>query len=249
MLLRVQDRILLGLAFLGDLFEDLADAGGLASFSYKQVYGFVPLKYRKRNFYKAISYALKTKRIEKIVKKDEVYLRLSGQGKRKLIRDFPLTRFQRRSWDGFWRVLPYDIKEIKRYQRDRLRQKLRELGFKQFQKSIYLSPHPFEKEMSDFLESLKLEGKVSILLCKKVQGVENRELAKKLWRLDKLNTRYKELLQEFKQSPDEKELKEIKAQHLELICWDPFFPQELLPQPWWGEKARRALEKTLRKKL
>jgi len=243
MLLRVQDRILLGLAFLEDLFEDLADAGGLMSFSYKQVYGFVPRRYRKRNFYKSVSYALKTKRIEKIVKKDEVYLRLTGQGKRKLVRDFPLVRFQNSHWDGFWRVLPYDIKEIKRYQRDRLRNKLRELDFKQFQKSVYLSPHPFEKEMSDFLETLKLEGKVSILLCQKIQGIDNKQLARKLWRLDQLNQKYKELIENLKKSPNEKDLKEIKAQYLELNSKDPFFPQELLPQHWWREEGRRMLRK------
>jgi len=243
MLLRVQDRILLGLAFLEDLFEDLADAGGLMSFSYKQVYGFVPRRYRKGNFYKSVSYALKTKRIEKIVKKDEVYLRLTGQGKRKLVRDFPLVRFQNSHWDGFWRVLPYDIKEIKRYQRDRLRNKLRELDFKQFQKSVYLSPHPFEKEMSDFLETLKLEGKVSILLCQKIQGIDNKQLARKLWRLDQLNQKYKELIENLKKSPNEKDLKEIKAQYLELNSKDPFFPQELLPQHWWREEGRRMLRK------
>jgi len=243
MLLRVQDRILLGLAFLEDLFEDLADAGGLMSFSYKQVYGFVPRRYRKRNFYKSVSYALKTKRIEKIIKKDEVYLRLTGQGKRKLVRDFPLVRFQNSHWDGFWRVLPYDIKEIKRYQRDRLRNKLRELDFKQFQKSVYLSPHPFEKEMSDFLETLKLEGKVSILLCQKIQGIDNKQLARKLWRLDQLNQKYKELIENLKKSPNEKDLKEIKAQYLELNSKDPFFPQELLPQHWWREEGRRMLRK------
>ena len=248
MLLRIQDRILLSLAFLGDLFEDLADAGGIMSASYKQVYGFTPRKYKRNNFVAAVKYGLRTERIEKVIKKNRPYLRLTGKGKNKLMRDFPLACLQKRKWDGFWRVLPYDIKEIKRGQRDQLRRKLYELGFKQFQKSVYFSPHPIEKEMADFLKTLKLEGKIQILLCNKILGVENRELAKKLWHLDKLNKEYKKLLFKLERLSTEKKLREAKAKYLELLTADPFLPKELLPRPWWGEEAGRELKKILRKK-
>ncbi|MBL7159273.1 hypothetical protein ISS85_02265 [Candidatus Microgenomates bacterium] len=248
MLLRVQDRILLSLAFLEDLFEDVAGAGGLAGFSYKQIYGFVPKKYRKSNFMASVNYALKTEKIEKIIKKGQPYLKLTGQGKKKLVRQFSLVQLQKKRWDGLWRMLPYDIKETSRNDRNKLRNKLCELGFKQFQKSIYLSPYPIEQEMSDFLKTLKLEGKAYLLLCQTILGIKNRELANKLWKLDRLNRKYKKLFKKLEVFSDKNNLKKIKADYLQLLSEDPFFPKELLPKLWWEEKVRQELKRILRKK-
>ena len=246
MLLRIQDRILLSLAFLGDLFEDLADAGGLMSASYKQIYGFIPKKYKKHNFVSAVNYALRTGKIEKIVKNNEVCFRLTGKGEKKLIKDLPLAWFQKKRWDGLWRMLSYDIKEIKRHQRNRLRIKLYDLGFRQFQKSVYISPYPIEKEMNDFLKTLNLEGKAYALLCNKILGVENKELARELWQLDKLNKKYEKLFRKLKSFTDKREFKKIKVKYLELLSDDPFFPKELLPRLWWAEKVKAELKKIKR---
>lgn len=247
MLLRTQDRILLALSFLEDLFEDLADAGGLMSFSYKQIYGFVPRKYKKSNFMSAVSYALRTAKIEKILKDGMPYLRLTGKGKKKLVRDFPLIQLQKKNWDRFWRVLPYDIKEAKRNIRDRLRDKLYELGFRQFQQSVYLSPHPIEKEMAEFLETIRLEGKAHVLLCKEILGIDNKDLARKLWELDKLNRAYKKLFQKLKIASQDKDLRDIEAKYLEILTEETFLPQDLLPKPWWGDKLRKELKRVLTK--
>lgn len=243
MLLRIQDRILLGLAFLGDLFEDLVDPGGLFSSGYENLYGFTPRRYKKSHFMAAVHYALRTGKIEKVIKNGMPCLRLTGKGRQKLVRDFPLVWFQKRKWDGYWRVLPYDIKEIKRGQRDKLRRKLYELGFKQFQKSVYLSPHGVEEEMTDFLKTLRLEGKVHLLLCRKILRVENRELARKLWQLDKLNSKYEKLWLKLEDILSEEKVREAKAEYLELLAADPFLPEELLPKPWWRGKVERGLKK------
>lgn len=241
MLLRIRDRILLSLALLEDLFEDLADAGGIASFSYKNLYGFVPQRYKKSNFYAGLSYALKTGNIEKIIKKGRPHLRLTGQGKKRIIRDFPLFCLQERRWDGLWRMIPYDIKEVRRWQRNRLRERLYQLGFRQFQKSVYLSPHPIEKEMSDFLKTLRLEGKVWVLLCKKILGANNKELARRLWQLDKLNKKYKDLWERLEEGEGEEVLREVKREYLDLLSIDPFLPKDLLPKNWLEKKVRERL--------
>ena len=246
MILRIQDRILLSLALLGDVFEDVADAGGLMSFSYKQIYGFVPQRYKRRNFYASVSYGLKTGNIERIRKNKKPYLRLTGQGQKKIVRDFPLFQLQERRWDGMWRMIAYDIKEIRRSQRNRLREKLYQLGFRQFQKSIYLSPHPFEEEMNDFLKTLRLEEKAWVVLCKKFLGIHNRKLAKKLWRLDKLNKKYKDLWRKLKEEVEEdKTLAEVKKEYLNLLGNDPFLPKDLLPKDWYEKKLRKKLRLVL----
>jgi len=60
-----------------------------------------------------------------------------------------------KQWDGRWRLVFFDIPQSKHIQRDAIRRKLRELGFVQIQKSIYL--HPYEcyaiiQTMQDFYQ-------------------------------------------------------------------------------------------------
>lgn len=247
MLLRIQDRILLSLAFLEDLFEDLADAGGLMSNAYENIYGFIPQRYKRSNFYASVSYGLKTGNVEKIKKDGKPHLRLTGRGKKKIIRDFPLFKLQERRWDRLWRMIPYDIEEVSRWQRNRLREKLYQLGFRQFQKSIYLSPHPIEEELSDFLKGLKLQGKVLVVLCHKILGADDLKLARELWRLDELNEQYKKLWERLEEGTSKQSLKEIKREYLDLLSDDPFLPKDLLPKDWYERKLRQILKGLLTK--
>lgn len=150
-LLRFEDYLLLGVSLGADLFEDIADAGGLASFSYSQVYGFVPNRYKKRYFYARTHHLLKTGYIEKIIKNDRPYARLTNLGRKKIVRDFPILSFQNRKWDGRWRLVIFDISEKERKARDALRAKLKELGFGKWQKSVYISPHNFGQDLREFL--------------------------------------------------------------------------------------------------
>lgn len=53
-------------------------------------------------------------------------------------------------WDKRWRLVLFDIPEKKRLGRDALRQKLVELGFKEWQHSVFVYPYPCEKEI-DFV--------------------------------------------------------------------------------------------------
>lgn len=234
------------MAFLGDLFEDLADAGGLMSFSYQQVYGFVPAKYKRHNFYASVSYAFKTGNLTKIKKGGKPYLRLTGQGKKKITRDFPLFSLQTRRWDRKWRLIPYDIKEAKSWQRDSLREKLCQLGFRQLQKSVYISPQPIEEELNDFLKTLRLEGKVWVLLCQKILGIESKELAKELWQLDELNDKYRRLWERLVGVEEEKTLREVAVEYLDLLNIDPFLPYDLLPKEWYEKKIRKRLKQKAR---
>ncbi len=55
-------------------------------------------------------------------------------------------------WDGIWRLVMFDIPERKRIARDALRRKLRELGFKELQKSVFIFPHPCRDEIDFIVE-------------------------------------------------------------------------------------------------
>lgn len=54
------------------------------------------------------------------------------------------------SWDGKWRIVFYDIPEKRKNIREALRNKLKELGFYELQKSVFVFPFPCKDEI-DFI--------------------------------------------------------------------------------------------------
>lgn len=196
-LLKPRDIFLLGLGGFLDIFEEFKDPLGIMAKSYKAMYGFTPKRYRRHNYSHLIWRNLKVGYIEKIVKKGELYLRLTGEGREKIIRDFPLLGFQKKKWDGKWRIVLFDIAELNRKKRDMLRNKLRELGFGMFQKSVYISPHNFTKDLVEFLIARELSGFVYVFEIFHTQmAIGNaKELARKVWNLDSLNEQYLKLIE------------------------------------------------------
>jgi hypothetical protein len=57
-----------------------------------------------------------------------------------------------RSWDGKWRLIVFDVPESKRAIRDYFRSLLKRLGFAEFQRSMWLSPHKTPTFLMKILE-------------------------------------------------------------------------------------------------
>ena len=55
-------------------------------------------------------------------------------------------------WDGKWHVVLFDIPEKHKLAREALRSKLRELGFHQWQRSVFVHPYPC-REQVDFISA------------------------------------------------------------------------------------------------
>ena len=64
-----------------------------------------------------------------------------------------LQKQKKRRWDGKWRIVAFDIHERSRTQRDLLRIELKEAGFVQLQRSMWVTPH----ECADFITLLKTD--------------------------------------------------------------------------------------------
>ena len=77
---------------------------------------------------------------------------LSEQGKKRSLQfkidQLPLPKLS--PWDNQWQVVLYDIPEKKKPAREALREKLKELGFYEWQKSVFVFPFPCRDEI-DFL--------------------------------------------------------------------------------------------------
>lgn len=253
-LLKPRDIFLLGLGGFLDIFEEFKDPLGIMAKSYESMYGFTPKRYKRHNYSHLVWRNLKVGYIEKVVKGEEVYLRLTGKGKEKVIRDFPLLEFQKRRWDRKWRIVLFDIAELNRRKRDMLRRKLRELGFGMFQQSVYISPHNFTKDLLEFLNATRLSDFVYVFEVSHSQMTigDPRQLANKLWELDNINEQYLKLIEKTRHLIDingrgvqlndsgveekgrnrEELLKSIREEYLGIIIADPFLPRELLPSNW-----------------
>ena len=66
------------------------------------------------------------------------------------------------SWDKIWRLVLFDIPETKRRARDALRIKLRELGFKEFQKSVFVLPYSCESEINFIAEFFEIRNYIHL---------------------------------------------------------------------------------------
>ena len=246
-LLRVRDRVLLGLALMADILDEIRLVGGFVPRAYQEMYGFAPEKYKKENLYATVDRMLKADFIEKVVVDGEPKFRLTSFGQKKFIRDFPLINLQNKSWDRKWRVLIFDIPENVRWKRDALREKLKELGFGMIQKSVWVSPHPFESDIRQFIKGHNLDS-FAYLFVSEAGFVGNiEEFVERVWKIEELNEDYWELVKF--SSEREAGTKDFSVRFFELMLDDPFLPREILPDPWYGDEARRLMRNIAKKSL
>ena len=77
---------------------------------------------------------------------------LTEKGRRKLLY-YKLTETKKSKWDGKWRVVIFDVWENTRSKRDTLRYEIKNFGFKQLQRSVWIYPY----ECAEFIELLKID--------------------------------------------------------------------------------------------
>lgn len=251
-LLRSKDILLLILAGIGDLTEEVKDSFHLMSRSYESMYGFVPMRYKKNNFLQTVSRNLKTHDIEKVLKDGKVYLRLTSIGKTKVYRDFPILSLTRR-WNKHWAVVVFDIEEKTKIIRNRFRDKLKSLGFGMLQKSIWISPLDIGEDMREVIHSIGLSKNAYVMQVSGFIFGDPKELVRQIWRLDKLEERYirlksrvdtiNQLIKKLNDRINKREAKvrskyiydlsrkkrQVMREYLEFVVQLPPLPKELLP--------------------
>ncbi len=73
-------------------------------------------------------------------------------------------------WDKKWRLLTFDIPEEKAHIRNYFRKRLKEIGFYHFQRSVFIIPHPCEREIDIMCEELGITSSVHLLLAGRFEG-------------------------------------------------------------------------------
>ena len=75
-------------------------------------------------------------------------------------------------WDKKWRIVIFDIPEKKKKAREALRKKLKELGFKELQKSVFVYPFECEDEIDFITEVFQIRPYVRFI---KAVSITNEE--------------------------------------------------------------------------
>lgn len=104
----------------------------------------------------------------------QVKITLTKLGKEKvLMYDLDRMKLERRTWDGKWRLITFDIPKTQKRAREALRLKMKELGFYPLQKSVFIVPYPCEDEI-DFVCSVFEIDRNNVLLLEvnKFEGSE-----------------------------------------------------------------------------
>jgi len=65
---------------------------------------------------------------------------------------FSEMKIENKIWDGKWRMVVFDIPEKIRKGRDALRSKIKELGFYELQKSVFILPYECKDEIEFIIE-------------------------------------------------------------------------------------------------
>jgi len=101
-------------------------------------------------------------------------VKLSEKGKKKIqqitIDDLKNKKLEK--WDGLWRVIIFDVPEQQKYCRAALRDKIKNLGFYQLQKSVWVFPYDCEKEIELLANSLGIYDCVIFIEAKRINDDE-----------------------------------------------------------------------------
>ena len=71
----------------------------------------------------------------------------------------------RKTWDGLWRILVFDIPNDKKNARDALAATLKRLDFVPLQKSVFVSPHPCEDELEIIADYFGVSDNVHVIVA------------------------------------------------------------------------------------
>ena len=101
-------------------------------------------------------------------KKDEYLIEITERGMNEVLREgfkkLHIRKGQR--WDGKWRIVMFDIPERYKWGREGFRRRLEEIGCRQLQKSVFVTPYRCKKEVVLISEIYGVKEFVKIIRTK-----------------------------------------------------------------------------------
>lgn len=132
-------------------------------------------------------------------------------------------------WDGKWRFVCFDIPEKHKDVRDQIRRSVKNLGFRQLQRSIWISPLSVDSYIDKIRKKLD-EPLIISFIVGEMKGVTPGEAVNQLWDLNKWQDRCHQLIKRLR---TKKSLNsQIETDFWSLVAGHPKVPVELLPNDW-----------------
>lgn len=155
---------------------------------------------------------------------------------------------EREPWDRQWRVVIYHVPETDRSVRERVRKKLRWLGFGPLAPSTWISPHDRLQEVAEELTQ-EPSARLDLLVSRSMGVASDIDMANRCWDLKELHLAllakrdaYRALSARFASVPPrgrEALVERIRLVHdyRMLPFDDPDLPLELVPAGWVGREV------------
>jgi|SRR3989344_7356023 len=118
-----------------------------------------------------LSYVLKRLREEGFVQEDKVdaatiVFKLTDSGRIIIKNDFDESK-----WDGKYRIVIFDIPEQKRIVRNLFRRNIKKWGFKQLQKSVWISKMDIYDKLVRYINELGIDEWVTVIEADKLSNL------------------------------------------------------------------------------
>jgi len=246
---KLKRKILFCLASEVDFFKKGED---FAYYPYSFLYTRLSI-YQKSSVRDSTLQLVRAREVDRISRNRKAFFRLTSQGRSRLLSFFPISLGQSRVWDRIWRIAVISspdvnstpgLKDPRVNELRTLRRKLRELGFKQFSRGVYLNPLPVSMRLKTLLLEENFSAKIAVIESRRLVLGDNKQLAKMIWPLDELLidyqnliTKINRLLKRFKKKKrllkkDKIAFPSILDSFFSLLEKDPGLPKKLLPPDW-----------------
>mgnify|MGYP001606309087 FL=1 len=129
-----------------------------------------------------------TRRLKELEKRKVVEFKELGNGTvkitlthlgQKIVRQYNLENIQikkPKKWDGKWRIIIYDIPIAKKKAANAFRQKIRDLGLYQLQKSIWISPYDCLNEIEFLCDVFEIDVNSHLFYFKTAEMPKEKEV-------------------------------------------------------------------------
>lgn len=119
--------------------------------------------------------------VEKKMTPEGIVVKITDKGRVQMLK-YQLEKMKRPEgkWDGKWRMVFFDIAELERGKRDRLRIYLRQLGMEQMQESVWVSPYNVFDQVKYLREILDVPHGVKLA---ELDWIENEKELKEIFEI------------------------------------------------------------------
>lgn len=185
--------------------------------------------------------------IDKIVRNNQAYFRLTGLGREQLGKSLHPFGGQQSVWDRIWRlVIINDAQGQSRV----LETGLRSLGYKRVTRGVYVTPFKVSESTKQLFIDHKWQNMAQIIESRRLVLGDDQQWARRLWGLDQTSTAYYEFMNYAQRllkmgRKNFSLLKQSKGgfktsldKYFNIIIADPGLPKKLLPPDWPADEAR-----------